>query len=305
MTYTFWVKYSVLAYYLTPIKNDRVGWQDFALPVHQKVHGLSIQQQSPICFSPIQLLCRQMLPFALSDLAKCFIEHPKSVNKLYPCLLETIVRCCLNLQKLAGVRICPERLNLASRKFLEGLPYVTSVALDGYYIEMSILFNFLKHLPNLRSVELQNIWANGKIGDMPEEEKLDVPELRLEFGAFWRVFRVDRLRKLVGLAMSFKDEEEREEFSAAIASCQNLEQLQLKICMNRFDLKDFPQLILAVKDRLKELTLKIECHGLENAYGSMHEFPFVWQHTPSCPICSLSRLVSLNFVAKSWTSAAR
>jgi len=223
--------------------------------------------------------CLSLKELDLSDLAKCFIERHNSVNKLFPCLLEAVVKCCPNLQKLAGVRICPERLNLASRNCLEGLPYLTCVSLDGYSIEMSILFNFLKHLPHLRSVELQSIWDNGKVGDLSEEPKLDVPELSLEFGAFWRVFRVDRLRKLVGLAMSFKDEEEREEFSAAFGRCENLEQLQLKIYLSRFDLKAFRQLILGVKDRLTELTLNIECHGLENAYGSMHESHFVWQHT--------------------------
>jgi len=221
--------------------------------------------------------CHSIKELDLCHLTKPFNQNSESVGEFYPCLIEAMAKCYPNVQKVTGVRIIIENLNLASQKFLEGLPYLTSVALDGYSIEMAILFPFLKRLPHLRSVKLQRIENyRNRVANVPEE-KLTVWELSLKSGQFWRIFRVDRLRKLVGLSVSFRDEEERGEFSAVLARCQNLEQLELKLNIHNFNLTYFPSLMRGLEDRLKKLAVKFECFGPESVYWSMREFPFVWQ----------------------------
>jgi len=140
--------------------------------------------------------CLSIKELDLSHLTKAFNKHSETVEKLYPCLMEAVAKYCPNLHKISGVRICPESVFLASQNCLECLAHLNHVAFDKYFIELSDLFSFLKQLFHLRSVKVQCIRdKDEKVGKIPEEEKLAVPELSLRCGDFWRVFRVDCLEK--------------------------------------------------------------------------------------------------------------
>jgi len=107
---------------------------------------------------------------------------------------------------------------------------------------------------------------------------------------------------------SFDDEEEGEEFSAALARCRNLEQLELEINIDTFNMTEFRSLVRGVEAHLKQVTLKLKCNGPEKTYLSMREFPSVWQQTRSVEIlragptgCSFS---SASISCSSWVSEA-
>jgi len=228
--------------------------------------------------------CLSLKELDIAGLTKAFNSRLESFEKIYHCLVETVAEYCPKLQKIAGVRIIPENLNLASRKCLEGLPYLTSVAFEDDSIEMSIVYSFLKRLPNLRSVKLNVMedWSK-KVADMPEEEKLAVADLSLNFGDFWRVFRVDCLKKLSGLKIQLKfDTAKFDKNKTALARCQNLEQLDLVIDIYQFDSVSFPAKFRSVEAllvHLELLTVNIKINtSLEIANESMHQFPLVWQH---------------------------
>jgi len=230
--------------------------------------------------------CRSLKELDLSVLILRAIVADTRVEKLYTCLVDTVAKNCPNLRKLSGVRICPESLNLASRNCLEGLLYLTSVAFNDFCIEMSILYNFLKRLSHLRSVKVRAIFdEDKKFGNIPEEEKLAVPVLSLEFGNFWRIFRVDCLKQLGGLELQFGYHvEEQEEFTSALARCENLTHLHLEINRDCLQFMNVLSLMRGVEARLKQLTVNIQCIWLEGMYASMRECPFVWQHTQSLEI---------------------
>jgi len=82
-------------------------------------------------------------------------------------------------------------------------------------------------------------WSK-KVADIPEEEKLAVAELSLKFGDFWRVFRVDCPKKLSGFKTQLQfDTAKFDKFQAALARCQNLEQLELELDIFESDSMSF------------------------------------------------------------------
>jgi len=127
----------------------------------------------------------------------------------YDCLLETATKYCDNLEKVSGIRVEHKKCNLVSRTCLQKLPKLTSIVIStetDASLNPADLLHFLKALPNLRSVQVDGCVDEEhpaetgaqleKEADMPEEEKVVVSELIWEEGDFWRIFRVDRLRKL-------------------------------------------------------------------------------------------------------------
>jgi len=95
--------------------------------------------------------CLSLKELDLNDLIKAFNKHPDSLDNVYPCLTETVVKFCRNLQKNSEVCIISESLNLASQNCLEGLLYLTSVSFD-WFIEMPILYSLVNEHENFEDM---------------------------------------------------------------------------------------------------------------------------------------------------------
>jgi len=237
--------------------------------------------------------CLSLKELDISDLSKAFNKHHESSEKFYPCLIETVAKYCPNLWKIAGVRVISRRLNFLSRNCLESVPHLTSVTFDHKYIDMSILYNFLKRLPRLQSVKVNSIDDKyGSFRDVPEEKKIAVSELSLEFGDFWRVFRVSYFKRISGLSAAFEyDTTKFDEFKAALARCLNLEQLELELDIYQSDSMSFQSKFRKVQEvlllDLERLTVNIKlCSSLEIANESLRRFPRVWQHMKNLELLS-------------------
>jgi len=231
--------------------------------------------------------CRSLKELDLSDLTKAFNNHTNRLENLYPCLMETVAKYCPNLRKIVGVCIIPDSLNWASRKCLECLPKLTSVTFKEHFRDMSILLWFLKRLPRLQYVKVYTM--DDKYDcfvDVSEEKKIAVSELSLGYGDFWRVFRVGCLKKVYDFHALFRyDDTIYEEFKAAIARCQNLEQLELEMHDKSSFGSDWMSVASTFRKveilllELEHLDVNIKLHTCPKmANKSMREFPRFWQH---------------------------
>jgi len=98
--------------------------------------------------------------FDLSVLIKRFRDDSDKLNDLYPCLFETLAKCCPNLEKVVGVRIRPEKFHLVSQRCLQELPNLASISVEDEFVDSSALFNLLKLLPRLRSVDVAHLMCD-------------------------------------------------------------------------------------------------------------------------------------------------
>jgi len=178
--------------------------------------------------------------FDLSVMSKSFSGDSDNIlYDLYSCLLGTLTKIyCPNLEKIVGIRIHPEKFDLVSRGYLQELPNLTSISVEDDCVSSSALFNFLKLLPRLRSVDvghLCNDWNEdgGEIENVatPEEEKLAVQELSLKSGPFWHLFRMPSLKKLVILQHNTWQERD---FFENMSRCPNIEQVEIGVVMGSF-----------------------------------------------------------------------
>jgi len=150
----------------------------------------SVFSQFDFCASKYLLSVKD---FDLSVLTKNFQNDSQSLFDLYSCLLGTLTKYCPNLEKIAGVRIQPEKFHLVSQGYLKELPSLASISVEDRHVTTTVLFNYLKPLHRLRSVDFEYMCINlNEEGEeienveTPEEEKLAVQELRLNptlFGA--------------------------------------------------------------------------------------------------------------------------
>jgi len=227
--------------------------------------------------------CLSLKELDFSDQAKAVNYQTDGLEKLYPCLVETVAKYCPNLRKIVEVCIWPKTLNSASQNSLEGLPFLTSVDVREYFMDMSIVFSFLKRLPHLQSVKVYSIDDKyGSFGDIPEEEKLAVSELSLRRGDFWRVFRVDCLKKLSGLDIGFMYETKPGEFNSAMARSQNLEQLDVTVNIHMYQSDNFALKMARVEamPHVDHLTVNMNIFcDQDRTDALMRKFPRVWKYT--------------------------
>jgi len=199
----------------------------------------------------------------------------KSVEIQYACYLETATEHCKNLEKITGIRIRLGKQNLASRMCLLKLPKLTSIDIFDGLLKTSVLFDFLKLLPHLRSVNVAS-FENSRDEDdeaVPEEKKLVVSELSLQGGDFWRIFRVDHLKKLeVSLSM-FTSDEDVTTFCGVVERCQRLEHLEMNIYMEG---SSFPPSLLRLTEvlpHLKQFNLNLQNLSFENVTRMVNQYP--------------------------------
>jgi len=115
-----------------------------------------------------------------------------------------------------------------SRICLQKLPKLTSIDIIDLALEPTVLFDFLKLFPHLRLVKVCT-FDNSRDEDdkaVPEEKKLVVSELSLDRGDFWRIFRVDHLKKLEISVCMFITEENVNTFCGVVGRGQRLEFLE-------------------------------------------------------------------------------
>jgi len=112
-------------------------------------------------------------------------------------LLETVACYCRNLEQVSGVLVSPESVNLATRSCLETMSRLTSVGLENRSVPRSSVFQLLSRLPNVTSMQLFGLSEDNR-DEMYDEpaQLLDIAELKVENGRFWRLFRVESIRKL-------------------------------------------------------------------------------------------------------------
>jgi len=234
-----------------------------------------------------------------------FEWHSESIETPYTCLLETVTKYCDNMEKVTGIKVMTDKLNSVSQICLQKLPKLTSIVISDGLLKTSVLFDFLKLFPNLRSVKVgkfenvrdeddqesdledddgepENVReendAELEVGDMPEEEKLVVPELSLDRGDFWRMFRVDRLEKLAVSNIMIGTEEEVNAFCGVVEQCRRLEQLEVEIFADMSTL--FPPLLrlAEVLPNLHKFTLNMwECSTMENVTLLAQKYPILRQ----------------------------
>jgi len=191
----------------------------------------------------------------------------KELNQ-YPCyqymrLLETVAYYCSNLEKVSGVLVRLESVNLVTRSFLETISRLKSVGLEYGNISRLSVFQLLSRLPNVTSVQLYGLLeANGE--DIPNEPEqlLDIAELNVENGRFWHLFRVESIRKLAVASETLFPSRDREE-NSVIATCTNIEELDLKIDVDS-ELKIVNGVAVVAEaeklPRLKKLTIGLIGH---------------------------------------------
>jgi len=167
---------------------------------------------------------RSLKEFDLSVLKKNFDWLSESVETPYTCLIETVTNNCDNLEKVTGIKIKSDSLNSVSRMCLQKLSKLTSVVIGDYSLETTVLFNFLKQFPNLHSVKAVD-FNNAPDEDdeqVSEEEKILVSELSVNSGDFWRIFRVDHLKKLEISSNILAWEAAVDTFCGVVERCQRL-----------------------------------------------------------------------------------
>jgi len=227
---------------------------------------------------------RSLRDFNMTILQKNFHWYSKSVATPYSCLLETVSKRCDNLEKLTGIKIKSDKLNSVSRICLQKLPKLTSIVIMDETLTSTDIFDFLKQLPKLRSVKVgsfdndnvrQENGAQFENKNLTEEEKLVVSELSLDYGDFWRIFRIDHLKKLeVSVCMlALEKDEDFTTFCGVVECCQRLEQLDLEISADY--ITRFPSLLRlpGVLPNFKQLNL--------NLYTSTENVPQIVRQYPS------------------------
>jgi len=224
----------------------------------------SVCSQFNFCASKYLLSVKD---FDLSVLTKNFHDDSEALFDLYSCLLGTLTECCPNLEKIAGVRIQPQKFHLVSQGYLKELPSLASISVEDRHVTTTVLFNFLKPLHRLRSVDFEYLCINLneegeeiENAETPEEEKLAVQELRLKSYPFWRLFRLDSLKKL-RLSYNRYFVEPEADFLDSLSRCQNIEQLEMEFYVGSFSDQFYSRLFHEVDDRphLKQFTVHL--HG--------------------------------------------
>jgi len=177
----------------------------------------------------------------------------------YACLLETVTKYCDNLEKIVGIRVTSDTLVSVSRICLQKLPSLTNIGIVDDAVDASVHFSLLKLLPNLRSVTFLDINGDRDKDDdeVSEAEKLFVSELSLYCGYFWRIFRVDHLRKVSILICVYESAEDINKFCGALERCQRLEQLELEVFVGNSAV--FPPLLRVAESlpHLKQFNLNL------------------------------------------------
>jgi len=200
--------------------------------------------------------------FDLSFLSKNIPDDSECLYDLYSCLIGALGKYCPNLEKIVGVRIWPEKFNLVSRGCLEQLPNLTSISVEDDYISMTVLFNFLKPLPRLRSVRVGNLYKdwNGEGDEIEnvatEEDKLAVQELSLKADPFWRLFRTDSLKKLRLWLINMLP---GDDFLDSLSLCQNLERLEMEFFASLYGAHFYSRLsrVVDALPHLKQFTVNL------------------------------------------------
>jgi len=189
-------------------------------------------------------------------------------------------------------------MNLVSRTCLQKLPKLTSIAIiDGALpIETPLLFNFLKLFPNLRSLKLDAFenaryeFDEEELGfvrkendqtkneEVPEEEKLVIPELSIGRGDFWRIFSIDRLEKLSVSSSMLDSDEDVATFCGVIERCQRLEQLEVEIFAK--DSTFSPPLLRLpeVLPQLKQFNLNMWDATMEKVVNLARQYPSIGKY---------------------------
>jgi len=213
--------------------------------------------------------------FDLSILEKNFDWRSNSVEVPYACLLETVTEHCQNLEKVTGIRIRSDKQNSVSRICLQKLPKLTSIDIIDLALEPTVLFDFLKLLPHLRLVKVC-IFDNSRHEDdkaVPEEKKLVVSELSLDRGDFWRIFRVDHLKKLEISVCMFITKENINTFFGVVGRGQRLEFLEVDIFVDNN--KFFPPLLrlAEVLPHLKQVNFNLHTLSIESVAQIARQYP--------------------------------
>jgi len=229
---------------------------------------------------------RSLTEFDLSVLWKNFNwDSAIDIETPYTCLIETVTKYCDSMEEMSGIRIRQEKLNFVSRMCLKRLPLLTSIVLSDCSLERLVIWDFLKHFPNLRSVivgGLENAPAeNGDL--MPDEEKLVVSELSLDRTDFWRIFRTDQLKKLMlsSSMVGLRSHEDATAFCDVVERCQRLEHLELEVMTSHsIATAIFPPLLHLgeVMTHLEQFNLSLWALSTVNVLQLVHQYPSVGKH---------------------------
>jgi len=219
---------------------------------------------------------RSLRQFDLSVVEKNFDGCSESMETQYTCLLETVTKRCDNLEQITGMQMY-SGMNLVSRNVcLQNLPKLTSIVITDGHLQRAELFGFLKQLPNVCSVKVGE-FQNGQ--DVPEEEKLVVSELGLNRGDFWRIFRVDQLRKLVVSRNMLRSDADVTMFCSIVERCQRLEELQVEV--NAEHSSFFPPLLRlpSVLPQLKQFNLNMWYVSARHVMQIVRQYPSIGRYT--------------------------
>jgi len=229
---------------------------------------------------------RSINKFDLLVLKKNFGWGSNSIGTTsYTCLLETVTKHCVNLEKITGIMVGSDKLNLVSQVCLQKLHKLTRIVISDETLKSAVLFNFLKQFPNLWSVKAEDVDDDRDEDDVedenvPEEEKLVVSELNLYCGDFWRIFCVDHLSKLEYSTSMFVSEEDVNTFCGVVERCQRLEQLEVEVFGPEGSKYLPPLLRLAeVMPHPKQSSLNMEYFSVENWALIARQYPSVGKYT--------------------------
>jgi len=234
---------------------------------------------------------RSLQQFDLSILKENYAWHSKNIVKPHTCLLETVTKYCDNLEQVTGIQIYSEKLNLASRTCLQKLPKLTSIVIIDGLLKTADLFGFLLSLPILRSAKVGKFEnprdENGnelENENVTEEEKITVSELSLDRGDFWRIFRVDRLKKVAISSSMFRTKKDVNTFCCVVARCQRLEQLEVEICAKYCCV--FPSLLRlpAILPNLKQFTLNLQGGSMDKVALIARQYPSIRKYLQTLEI---------------------
>jgi len=228
---------------------------------------------------------RSIKEFDLLVLKKNFTWGSDIGTPSYTCLLETVTKHCVNLEKITGIMVDSDELNLVSQVCLQKLHKLTRIVISDETLKSAVLYNFLKQFSNLWSVKAVDVEDDRDEDDVadenvPEEEKLVVSELSLLCGDFWRIFRVDHLSKLVFSTCMFVSEEDVNTFCGVVERCQRLEQLEVGI-FGPENSKYLPPLLrlAEVLSHPKQFSLNMQHFSVENWALIARQYPSVGKYT--------------------------
>jgi len=230
---------------------------------------------------------RSLREFDLSILEENFDCDSEIVETPYACLLETVTKYCDKLEKIGGIRVGSDTLVSVSRICLQKLPSLTNIGIMDDAVDASVHFNLLKLLPNLRSVtflDVHNDWDEDNDDVPPEAEKLFVSELSLYCGDFWRIFRVDHLKKLAILICVYESEEDVNRFCGVLERCQRLEQLELEVMARN---TEFFQPVVRVAEslpHLKQFNLNLCTSSTEDVARIARQYQCLGKYTKKARI---------------------